>query len=62
MGLPRIFRREPDSLKGVRERSTIIRSAELALPAFSAPVSREQARAALARSRAGRDQANPASR
>ena len=34
MNLPRIFRREPESLKGIRERSAVVRSAELAMPAF----------------------------
>jgi hypothetical protein len=52
--LPRLFRREPDSRKGIRDRSAVVRSAELALPAFRAPVSRAQAHAALARSRARR--------
>jgi len=54
MSFPRFFRREPETLKGVRERSAVVRSAELALPAFRAPVTREQAVAALARSRARR--------
>ena len=27
--LPRLFRREPESLKGIRERSAVVRSAEL---------------------------------
>jgi hypothetical protein len=54
MGLPRLFRREPSSRKGIRERSAVVRSAELALPAFRAPVSRDDAVAALARSRARR--------
>ncbi len=52
--LPRLFRREPDSRKGIRERSAVVRSAELGMPAFRAPVSREEALAALARSRARR--------
>jgi hypothetical protein len=53
--LPRLFhRREPAERKGIRERSALVRSAELALPAFAAPVSRDEARAALARSRARR--------
>jgi hypothetical protein len=53
--LPRLFhRREPSDRKGIRERSAVVRSAELALPAFEAPISREDARAALARSRARR--------
>ncbi len=58
--LPRLFRREPASRKGIRERSAVVRSAELALPAFPAPVSRDAARAALARSRARRAAANGA--
>jgi len=55
MSLPRLFRREPSTRKGIRERSAVVRSAELALPAFPAPVSRMQARAALKRSRARRN-------
>ena len=54
MSFPRIFHREPTTLKGIRERSAVVRSAELALPAL-APVSREAARVALARSRARRN-------
>ena len=55
MNLPRIFRRdEPSTLKGVRDRSAVVRSAELSLPTFPAPVTREKAVAALARSRARR--------
>jgi hypothetical protein len=54
MSFPRLFRREPATLKGIRERSAVVRSAELALPSL-APVSREAARAALARSRARRN-------
>jgi hypothetical protein len=53
MSFPRLFRREPVSRKGIRERSAYARSAELALPELR-PVSREAARAALARSRARR--------
>jgi hypothetical protein len=56
MSFPRLFRREPATLKGIRERSAVVRSAELALPAL-APVSRDAARAALARSRARRSAA-----
>jgi hypothetical protein len=52
--LPRLFRREPDTRKGIRDRSAVVRSAELSLPAFRAPVTREEALAALARSRARR--------
>jgi len=54
MSLPRIFRREPESLKGIRERSAVARGAEIALPSFPVPVTGEQARAALNRSRARR--------
>ncbi|HEX6027083.1 MAG TPA: hypothetical protein VFZ00_34105 [Solirubrobacter sp.] len=55
MNLPRIFRRQtPESLKGIRERSAVVRSAELSMPAFHEPITREQARAALKRSRARR--------
>ncbi len=56
MSFPRLFHREPVTLKGIRERSAVVRSAELALPAL-APVSREAAHAALARSRARRNSA-----
>jgi hypothetical protein len=53
--LPRLFRRrEPDDRKGIRERSALVRSAELQFPAFAAPVSAEDARAALKRSKARR--------
>jgi hypothetical protein len=52
--LPRPFRRQDESRKGIRDRSAIVRSAELALPAFAAPVTREEALAALKRSRARR--------
>jgi hypothetical protein len=55
MSFPRPFRREPATLKGIRERSAVVRSAELALPAFPAPVSRAAAQAALQRSRARRN-------
>jgi hypothetical protein len=55
MSLPRFFHREPSTRKGIRERSAVVRSAELALPAFPAPVSGAQARAALERSRAKRN-------
>jgi hypothetical protein len=54
MSLPRLFRREPSTRKGIRERSAVVRSAELALPAL-APVSGREARAALDRSRARRN-------
>lgn len=52
--LPRLFRREPDSRKGIRERSAVVRSAEIAGPAFPRAVTGEEARAALKRSRARR--------
>jgi hypothetical protein len=48
------IRRRPKSLKGIKEHSAVVESAELSLPAFRAPVTGEQARAALARSRARR--------
>jgi hypothetical protein len=54
MNLTRLFRREPKSYKGIRERSAIIRSAELSMPAFREPVTGEQARAAMERSLARR--------
>lgn len=54
MSFPRLFRREPTTRKGIRERSAVVRSAELALPAL-APVSRPEARAALERLRARRN-------
>ena len=53
MSVPRLFHREPTTLKGIRDRSAVVRSAELALPALP-PVSREAAHAALQRSRARR--------
>jgi hypothetical protein len=53
MMLPRLFQREPKSLKGIKERSAVIESAELAMPALK-PVTGKQARAALERSRARR--------
>jgi hypothetical protein len=49
MSLPRLFRRESTARKGIRDRSAVVRSAELALPSFPAPVSRPEARAALER-------------
>ena len=55
MSLPRFFHREPGPRKGIRDRSAVVRSAELALPAFPAPVSRQAALAALERSRARRN-------
>jgi hypothetical protein len=54
MSFPRLFRREPPTLKGIRERSAVVRSAELALPAL-APVSRQATLAALARSQTRRN-------
>jgi hypothetical protein len=56
----RIFHREPESLKGIRERAAVVRSAEIAGPAFPRPVTGEEARAALERSRARRAAANDA--
>jgi hypothetical protein len=56
--LRRIFRREPESLKGIRKRAAVVRSAEIAGPAFPRPVTGEEARAALERSRARRAAAN----
>jgi hypothetical protein len=53
-----IFRRAPKSLKGIRERSTVVGSAEIPGPAFPRPVSGEEARAALERSRARRAASN----
>jgi hypothetical protein len=50
----RLLGREPESLKGIRERSAVVRSAEIAGPAFPRPVTGEEARAALKRSRARR--------
>ena len=55
MSLPRLFNREPKSLKGIRERSAVARGAELCdarVP--GAGVAREGGRGALARSRARR--------
>jgi hypothetical protein len=43
-----------EELKGIRARSAVVRSAELALPAFPRAITREEARAALERSRARR--------
>jgi len=54
MSLLRPFRNDSKSLKGIRERSAVVRSAELAMPVWSAPITREQAVAALERSRARR--------
>ena len=61
MGSLRHFlRRPPKSLKGIREESTVVESAEIAGPAFPRPVTSEEARAALERSRARRAAANGA--
>jgi hypothetical protein len=43
-----------EDFKGIRARSAVVRSAELALPAFPRAITREEARAALERSRARR--------
>ena len=48
------FRRRPAPNKGIRARSALVRSAELVVPPFPAPITGEQARAALRRSRARR--------
>jgi hypothetical protein len=59
MGSLRHFlRRPPKSRKGIREQSAVVESAEIAGPAFPRPVSGEEARAALERSRARRAAAN----
>jgi hypothetical protein len=54
MTTQRLLRPKHDGLKGIRARSAVVRSAELALPAFPRAITREEARAALARSRARR--------
>ena len=54
MSLHDFFRREPKSLKGIKERSGVAEGAERALPPLK-PVTGEQARAALQRSRARRE-------
>ena len=54
------FRRPPKSLKGIGEQSAVVESAEIAGPAFPRPVTSEEARAALERSRARRAAAKPA--
>jgi hypothetical protein len=59
--LHRLIRREPKSLKGIRDRSAVVRSAEIGSPAFPRPISGDEAREALARSRARRAAANGAS-
>ena len=56
MSFPRLFHREPTTRKGIRERAADSQSAELALPELP-PVSRDAARAALARLRARRTHA-----
>jgi hypothetical protein len=51
----RLFRAKSDDLKGIRARSALVRSAEIwPYPAFPRAISREEARAALERSRARR--------
>ena len=53
--LPRIFRRnEPESLKGIRERSAVVRSAESSKKPVRPGLTGEEARAALERARAAR--------
>ena len=52
--LRHFFRRPPKSRKGIREQSTVVESAEIPGPAFPRPISGEEARAALERSRARR--------
>ena len=59
MSLADFFRREPKSLKGIKERSGGSPGAEGALPPLK-PISREQARAALKRSQARRAARNGA--
>jgi hypothetical protein len=59
MSLHDFFRREPKSLKGIKDRSGVAEGAERALPALK-PISGEQARAALARSKARRAAGNGA--
>ena len=55
MGSLRHFlRRPPKSRKGIREQSAVVESAEIAGPAFPRPVTSEEARAALERSRVRR--------
>jgi hypothetical protein len=51
----RLFRAKNDDLKGIRARSALVRSAEIApYPAFPRAITRDEARAALERSRARR--------
>ena len=54
MSLADFFRREPKSLKGIKERSGGSPGAEGALPPLK-PITGDQARKALARSRARRE-------
>ncbi|MBE2318084.1 hypothetical protein DVA67_019035 [Solirubrobacter sp. CPCC 204708] len=54
MSLADFFRREPKSLKGIKDRSGGTPGAEGALPPLK-PITGEQARAALKRSRARRE-------
>jgi hypothetical protein len=58
--LARIWNREPKSLKGIRERSAVVRSAELGSIPFPPgyEFTHEEVRAALERSRARRAAAN----
>ncbi len=52
MSLPFTRRKDPDDLKGISERAMRVRSAEVAMPTLTNPLrTREEARAALARSR-----------
>ncbi|HEY7074842.1 MAG TPA: hypothetical protein VH418_05720 [Solirubrobacteraceae bacterium] len=51
----RLFRGKSDDLKGIRARSAVVRSAEIPrLSEFPRAITREEARAALERSRARR--------
>ena len=51
----RLFNGKPDDLKGIRARSALVRSAEVArCAAFPRAITRDEARAALERSRARR--------
>ena len=55
MNLSHLFDLQPKSLKGIKERSAYASSHELALPPFKVPITGEQAREALKRSRARRE-------
>jgi hypothetical protein len=50
----RFFPREPKSFKGIKEHSAYLRSAEIGLGDVGPPITREEAMAALERSRARR--------